>query len=166
MGRISRQQMFMEMAKVASKRATCFRLNVGAVVTYQNSPVSVGWNGAEAGAPHCAGNDCPGIVPGNCGTLHAEVNALKKAEELLGDRTEVDLYTTNSPCADCVAYIKASSLRVKRLFFEIPYRNVDHLIELRRWKGKVSQARITDVYEVTPAGYIVDFFSRQVVELP
>lgn len=172
MGRISRQQMFIEMARVAAKRATCFRLNVGALVTYHNSPVSVGWNGAEPGAPHCAGNDCAGIVPGNCGTLHAEVNALKKAEGLLPSGEGVDLYTTHSPCRECVLYLMKGPLQIKRLFFEIPYRDPNPISMLYgQYKGPVfdddgMMRRLTEVYEVTPAGYIVEFFSRKVVELP
>lgn len=162
MGRISRQVMFMEMARVASRRSTCFRLNVGAIVTQGNNPIAVGWNGQEPGAPHCAGNDCPGIIPGNCGTLHAEVNALTKAAQLLRrssqGNAEVDLYCTDSPCAMCTTFILENTpLSVERIFYETPYRDVSHL---GRFHG------ITGVYLVTPAGYIVDHFTRQVVELP
>lgn len=151
--------MFMEMARVASRRSTCFRLNVGAVVTQDNNPVSVGWNGQEPGAPHCLGNECPGIVPGNCGTRHAETNALTKAEGILRPwpHTPVDLYCTNSPCPICIDRIIQSPLRVERVFFEIPYRNSP--LELL-------QNESISVYEVTPAGYIVEYFSREVVELP
>lgn len=169
MGRISRPVMFMDMARAASRRSTCFRLNVGAIVTLDNSPVSVGWNGQASGAPHCAGNDCPGIVPGKCGTLHAEQNALMKAEHILGgDRVPdaVDLYVTHSPCLHCCEYIQSSSLWVKRLFFEVPYRNSQHLGMLANPTGPLSQRRPTEVYEVTPAGYTVEYFSRKVVELP
>lgn len=171
MGRISRQVMFMDMARAAQRRSTCFRLNVGAIVTHQNSPVSVGWNGQQAGAPHCAGNDCPGIVPGNCGTLHAEDNALKKAAAILEHHdfpVGVDLYVTHSPCLDCCELIQQGYrwLHVERLFFEVPYRNTDHLGMLREPTGPLSRQRVTEVYEVNPAGYIVDYFSRRVVELP
>src|SRR6185436_4231577 len=142
MGRISRQTMFMDMARAAARRSTCFRLNVGAIVTKDNNPVAVGWNGAPAGMPHCAGNDCPGVIPGNCGTLHAEVNALKKAEALLPRAPGVDLYTTHSPCIDCTRFIiEPAGVYVLRLFFEIPYRNTQHLGML---EGK------TEVYELTP----------------
>jgi dCMP deaminase len=168
-GRISRAQMYLEMARSASKRATCHRLNVGAIVTHQNSPVSVGWNGAEAGAPHCAGNDCPGIVPGNCGTLHAEANALKKAATLLDVGSVVDLYVTHSPCGDCSLLIQNHSLHVGRIFFEIPYRSTHHLGMFSMQyidQDNLSAMRKTEVYEVTPAGYIVEYFTRRVVELP
>lgn len=163
MGRISRQLMFMEMARIASRRSTCYRLNVGAIVTQGNNPIAVGWNGQEPGAPHCAGNECPGIVPGNCGTLHAEVNALTKAAQLLflknaAAEYHVDLYCTDSPCSLCTQFIlEDTGLKVDRIFYETPYRDVSHL---GRFHGT------TEVYLVTPAGYIVDHFTRRVVELP
>lgn len=164
MGRISREVMFMQMARTASLRSTCFRLNVGAIVTQENNPIAVGWNGQEPGASHCAGNDCPGIVPGNCGTLHAEVNALTKAAKILSAEFPiehagpVDLYCTDSPCGFCTKFIREdTALTVTRIFYETPYRNMDHLEELRG---------MTEVYLVTPAGYIVDHFTRKVVEMP
>ena len=169
MGRISREVMFMEMARVASRRSTCHRLNVGAIVTQDNNPVAVGWNGQQAGAPHCAGNDCPGIVPGNCGTLHAEVNALTKAGTLLrnGNNYKVDLYCTNSPCPSCVDFIRTStSLTVQRVFYEIPYRDTTALEQLRIPDEEECFPGVLGVYLVTPAGYIVDHFTRKVMELP
>lgn len=172
MGRISRAQMFMDMARAASRRSTCFRLNVGAIITLDNSPVSVGWNGQASGAPHCAGNDCPGIVPGKCGTLHAEQNAIRKAEAILKDSpgpvSAVDLYVTHSPCLQCCEFIRDPwrDIWIKRLFFEVPYRNSQHLGMLSNPTGPLSKQRVTEVYEVTPAGYTVEYFSRKVVELP
>lgn len=169
MGRISRQVMFMDMARAASRRSTCFRLNVGAIVTSQNNPVAVGWNGARSGAPHCAGNDCPGIVPGNCGTLHAEANALKKANNLLMPCKKVDLYCTDSPCPECTLLLMNSDLHVERIFFERPYRSREHLDMLRESYADPTgnlRFRTTEVYEVTPAGYTVEYFTRRVVELP
>lgn len=171
--RISREAMYMGMARAASMRSTCSRLNVGTIITHENSPVSVGWNGAEAGAPHCAGNDCPGMIPGNCPALHAEVNALGKAALLLPEKTAVDLFTTHSPCFTCACMIQQSQLHVKRLFFEIPYRSSQHLSMFADSyddptvpEGEWSKLRKTEVYEVTPAGYIVEYFTRQVVQLP
>src|ERR1043165_2450252 len=150
MGRISREVMFMEMARVASKRSTCHRLNVGALVTYKNSPVSVGWNGAEAGAPHCAGNDCAGIIPGACPALHAEANAMKKAERVVEWGEKIDLYVTHSPCEVCLAGLMMGRLQVDRLFFEVPYRKTQHLDQLRfEWMGPVDDImRSTTVYEL------------------
>lgn len=171
MGRISRPVMFMGIARLASQRSTCFRLNVGAVVTRDNDPISIGWNGARSGEAHCSGNECPGVIPGKCPTLHAEANALRKASHILVAGSSVDLYVTDSPCPECSLMILNSDLYVKRIFFERPYRSREHLgmfhgpypDPLREGK---ETTRVTEVYEVTPAGYIVEYFSRSVVELP
>ena len=167
MGRITRPQMFMEMARAASRRSTCFRLNVGALVCFENSPVAVGWNGAPAGEPHCTGNVCPGITPGGCPTIHAEVNALNRAERIMNHGSAVDLYVTHSPCKACTEKIMASGLTVRKIFFEVPYRSTDHLEQLNHYKKTSSRYYWqTGVYEVNPAGYTVDYFTRQVLELP
>jgi len=175
MARISRQQLFMGIARLASQRATCFRLNVGALVVQDNNPIALGYNGQEPGATHCAGNDCPGIVPGKCGTLHAEHNALTKASKILLSESPasfqppVDLYVTHSPCVDCCLLIMNQDVHVHRIFFEVPYRSTQHLGMLQEYPCPVSlkpATRHTEVYEVTPAGYIVEYFSRKVVELP
>lgn len=173
MGRISREVMFMEMARSASKRSTCSRLNVGALVVMGNNPISVGWNGAAPREPHCAGNDCPGMVPGNCPAIHAEANALRKAAEIVEAGTAVDVYVTHSPCELCSLAILNSDLYVRRILFEIPYRSTQHLGMFAsdypdpRFDSEPNPAkqRITGIYEVTPAGYIVEYFSRKVVEL-
>lgn len=159
--------MFMDIARAASRRSTCFRLNVGAIVVQKNNPIAIGWNGQEPGAPHCAGNECPGIVPGQCGTLHAETNALLKAHALLrrSDAAKgVDLYCTHSPCRVCSEYIRNTSpLTVERIFFEIPYRDTSHLAMFR---VPTDFDETTEVYEVSPAGYVIEYFTRQVVQVP
>lgn len=149
-------------------RSTCHRLNVGAIVVQNNNPIAVGWGGHEPGAPHCPGNDCPGIVPGNCPTIHAEINALKKAEGILvRDPYTVDLFVTHSPCSRCTDYIKrGTGLTVRRLFFEVPYRNTYHLEDFRFGDPGDEVIQPVEVYEVTPAGYIVEYFTRKVIELP
>jgi dCMP deaminase len=165
--RYSRENMFMDMARAASKRSTCSRLNVGALVVQNHNVISFGYNGAPSGAPHCAGNDCPGMTPGMCPALHAEHNALMKAQMLV--EGEVELYTTHSPCGDCTLLIRNHGLLVRRIFFEIPYRNTEHLNTFRqiyKCEDGTGLFRTTEVYEVTPAGYIVEYFSRRVVELP
>jgi len=160
--------MFMGMARLASQRSTCFRRNVGALVVHQNNPVSAGWNGQEPGAAHCPGNTCPGIVPGMCGTLHAEHNAMTTACRILPVGSEVDLYATDAPCPDCCLLIRNSALYVRRVFFEVPYRDMAALQSLQQYPDPEDREifRRTEVYEVTPAGYIVEHFTRRVEELP
>lgn len=137
----------MEIAHVVAKRSTCFRLNVGALVVVNNRIVSIGYNGRAPGAPHCEGNACSGMVPGQCGTIHAEINALAYASRDALNTEEVrDLYVTHAPCADCGKKIGNSP--IDRVFFGAPYRSnagIQHLLDA-----------CTEVYQVTPAGYVID----------
>ena len=162
MGRISRATMFMGIARLASQRSTCMRLNVGAVITHDNRPISLGWNGAQPGAPHCAGNECPGVTPGRCGTTHAERNALDHLPsqfKLYPDETGrvMDIYCTDSPCVDCCNAIITSRL-IGTVYFERAYRDPRPLQLL--WADEIA------VREVTPAGYVIDHFTRQVLAQP
>jgi dCMP deaminase len=102
MNRISRDQMLMEMAIIASKRSTCTRKHVGAIIAIDGRPVSVGYAGAPAGLPHCMDHGCLTGPDGGCiRTQHAEANAIAFAARK-GIATErAVLYTTVSPCLAC-----------------------------------------------------------------
>ena len=156
--RPSRPQMFMEIAHVVAKRSTCMRLNVGAVLVQRRTIISIGYNGVPVGAPHCSGNDCPG--KNHCHeTIHAERNALIYAQKALGgigwfNANNLDLYVTDSPCLDCFELIK-DSRKIDRIFFATPYRINDHLI------GDED----IGVYRVTPAGYIFNWTTKELVEV-
>lgn len=152
-GRISRQQAFMETAFVWAKRSTCYRLNVGAVVVIDGRIVSHGYNGQPPGMPHCAGNSCPGRQPGRCNTVHAEVNALNRIPaSLLGQPAQ--LYVTNSPCTGCAD--QCLEYDVDEVYFSIPYRDPKGLEFLVDSGIKV--------FQVTPAGYVVNWQTGEVME--
>lgn len=104
MNRPSRDEMYMRMAYAAAARSTCRRKSVGALALAVDSrKMSIGYNGNAHDLP----NDCdsPGS-PGLCGCLHAEVNALLKAD------FPVDtLYTTCAPCVNCAKTIVNALVR-------------------------------------------------------
>jgi dCMP deaminase len=151
--RISRHSLFMEIAHVVSKRSTCFRLNVGAVVVVQNRIVSIGYNGAPPGKPHCTGNSCPGRN-GCHETIHAEVNAIDYVPPSMFGNLK-DFYVTDSPCADCMRYIGVRC--VSRLFFDRLYRKSDHL-------EKYAHLFPGGIYQVTPSGYVIDWATKEIVD--
>ena len=152
--RISRQAMFMDIAKVVAKRATCFRLNVGAVAVAENRIVSIGYNGSPPGEPHCTGHTCAGASQCNQ-TIHAEVNALNHVPAQFKDGDiDLDLYVTDSPCPYCANVIHEDG-RVRRVFFATPYRitlGLDVLVEAG-----------IQVYRVLPAGYVINWKTQQLV---
>jgi dCMP deaminase len=143
--------MFIEIAHVVAKRATCQRLNVGAIVVHNRNILSIGYNGVPAGEPHCAGNDCLGRFRCEL-TTHAEANAIKHLTYL--DAPKCDLYTTDSPCIACAALCQ--HVGIKRVFFAIPYRELaplDFLLEVG-----------IEVYRITPAGYVIDWKDKSLTE--
>jgi dCMP deaminase len=156
MMRITRPQLFMEIAHSVAKRSTCYRLNVGAVCVVNNSIVSIGYNGAPAGKEHCRGNECPGRF--ECKeTIHAEYNALKRiSTALIANKSAIDLYCTDSPCMLC-ASAALDIYHIKRLFFSRLYRINDHL-DLMCERG-------VEIYQVTPAGYMIDWNDRKVMNI-
>lgn len=56
--RPSWDEYYLELCEVVSKRATCDRLHVGAVITKENKVVSVGYNGSLPGMVHCNERRC------------------------------------------------------------------------------------------------------------
>lgn len=147
----------MEVARVVAKRSTCMRLNVGAVIVQDRRIVSIGYNGVPKEAPHCAGNACPGKH--HCHeTIHAEDNALRHLPaglRMTSNRVvDLDLYVTDSPCAGCFRKIQEHG-GVRRIFFGTPYRINEHL----------NNDESISVYRVTPAGYIMDWRTKELVDV-
>lgn len=150
--RITRPQMFMEMAVSASKRATCMRLNVGAILVAGRSPVAIGYNGPPSGEPHCSGNDCQGRFHCHL-TTHAEINAITHLP--YDTKGPLDLYCTDSPCSQCYDRIVQDG-RIARIFFQTPYRITDHL---------ENSLYDIPVYRVLPAGYVMDWNTKELVNV-
>lgn len=145
----------MEIAHVVAKRATCMRLSVGAVLVQKRSIVAIGYNGVPAGHDHCAGNNCPGKLRCDL-TVHAELNALAHLPR--GTLGPLDLYVTDSPCAQCYQDILVDN-RVRRIFFGTPYRVTMHLDTIPAWEN------YPDVYRVTPSGYVMNWRTKELVEV-
>ena len=100
---------FLEVAKLVSKRATCLRRSVGAVLVKDKKILATGYNGAPSGLKHCSSAGClreklkipSGERHELCRGLHAEQNVLVQAA-LYGISTKNSiLYLTNQPCVIC-----------------------------------------------------------------
>lgn len=100
---------FLEAAELVSKRATCLRRSVGAVLVKDKRILATGYNGAPSGLAHCLDIGCLREklkVPSGqrhelCNGLHAEQNVLVQAA-LHGISTKDSiLYLTNQPCIIC-----------------------------------------------------------------
>jgi dCMP deaminase len=106
MNRPNNDQYFIGIAIAVSKRATCGRRQVGAVLTDRNHRIlSTGYNSVASGLPHCPDDEpCPGAYDksGNtsrCIARHAEDVAIAKCPNIYEVYTA---YVTTQPCAACV----------------------------------------------------------------
>ncbi len=114
MDRISWDEYFMSMAELASKRSTCLRRRVGAVIVKDNQLLSTGYNGAPKGLDNCCDlkeclRETLGIPSGErhelCRAVHAENNAIIQCAVNGVSCKGGTLYVTASPCTMCTKQI-------------------------------------------------------------
>jgi len=122
-------EVYMRMAEELAKRSTCARLQVGTVVTDQvlENVLAIGYNGNARGLP----NKCDSAVPGSCGCIHSEMNALVKAPGSVRDKV---LFVSASPCVMCAKLIINSG--VTHVFYRKAYRDPSGIEVLAQ--GKVT----------------------------
>jgi len=107
--RPSWDEYFLEVADLVSKRATCLRRKVGAVLVKNKRILATGYNGSPSGLKHCIDIGClreklkipSGQRHELCRGLHAEQNALIQASLYGISAKESTLYATNQPCVIC-----------------------------------------------------------------
>ena len=100
---------FLEVAKLVSRRTTCLRRSVGAVLVKDKRILATGYNGAPSGLKHCIDIGClreklkipSGERHELCRGLHAEQNALIQAALYGISAKGSTLYSTNQPCVIC-----------------------------------------------------------------
>ena len=114
MNRIGWDEYFMSMAELASKRSTCLRRQVGAVIVKDNQVLATGYNGAPKGLPNCCDlGDClrqkMNIPSGErhelCRAVHAENNAITQCAVNGVSCKGGTIYITDSPCIMCLKQI-------------------------------------------------------------
>ena len=107
--RPSWDEYFLDMSGLVSKRSTCLRRKVGAVLVKDKRILATGYNGAPRGLSHCLDIGClrdelkipSGQRHELCRALHAEQNALIQASLYGISVKDSSLYATNQPCVIC-----------------------------------------------------------------
>lgn len=104
MNRPTFDEIFAQLATSIARRSTCRRLQVGAVITSldHRRVYAVGYNGNASGLP----NDCDrhgDDAVGNCGCIHAELNALINCDS--PRQLPKIVYCTHLPCVMCAKAI-------------------------------------------------------------
>ena len=118
---------FMDMAWAISRRSTCLRRQMGALLVRDKRILSTGYNGAPAGLPHCDEVGCKrqqlnipsGQRPELCRALHAEQNAIVQAALYGVGVKDAVLYCTNQPCVICAKMLINAGVR--RIVYEVEY---------------------------------------------
>lgn len=131
MNQKKRDERGMRAAFEASKKSTCIRMSVGAVIMNDNEPdgiQGVGHNGVPFGCVQCASVGCKRIkeeIPSGtraetCRGLHAEQAALL---ECLQDSQftcwQATLYCTHHPCSICAKLIIGAG--IKEVVYGVDY---------------------------------------------
>ena len=104
---------FLDIAKLVSRRSSCRRRSVGAVLVREKRILATGYNGAPTGLRHCLDLGClreQNNVPSGerhelCRGLHAEQNSIIQAALHGVSVKEATLYCTNHPCVICAKMI-------------------------------------------------------------
>jgi len=108
----------MDIVELVSRRSTCLRRKVGAVLVRDKRMLETGYNGPPTGIRHCAEVGCLrdklGIPSGErhelCRGLHAEQNAIIQAALHGVSTKDSTIYCTNHPCIICSKMIINSGI--------------------------------------------------------
>ena len=136
--RISREQMFIEIAQTIAKRSTCKRKQVGCLLVKDGRIVSMGYNGVLPGIPDEKGMD----ENGNSRTVHAEANAIAFCARNGIATEECILYSTLQPCEKCAELIIQAG--INKVYYIDEYRDKTGLEVLR-----LSNIETTKIWQVS-----------------
>jgi dCMP deaminase len=117
----------MAIAKMVSKRATCLRRSVGAILVKDKRILATGYNGAPAGLKHCEEVGClreSSSIPSGqrhelCRGLHAEQNVIIQAAYHGISIKGATLYCTNKPCVICSKMLINAGIR--KIYYDEGY---------------------------------------------
>ena len=125
MSRLNITDYFMEIAEVVKERSTCRSRKVGCVLVKDQQILSTGYNGSIRGHAHCDDLSCK---KGCDNTIHAEVNAVISAAYRGVKISQCDVYTTTSPCIDCLRVLL--NLDVQNIYYKEKYKT--------KWEYKIN----------------------------
>jgi len=141
--RPKREIIHMTTAILWGQRSTCKRPNrkIGAVITTSDMTqiLSIGYNGP------CKGlfNDSCRNTEGNCGCLHAEMNAIAKVDSTIPNKV---LFITMQPCEMCASLIAQANISM--VWYLDSYRNNDGLSILSQCNIRHHQMFKDELYQL------------------
>jgi dCMP deaminase len=131
--RMSFDEYFLRMALLASERATCQRLKVGAVIVKNKNVLATGYNGSASGEVHCIDEGCL-MRDGHCiRTIHAEQNAILQCAKHGVNVNGASIYVTHFPCLHCTKSLVTVGIR--EIVYLNDYRNDEYALYLIERSG-------------------------------
>ena len=129
--RLSWEDYFMANAELISKRSTCDRAFVGAVLVKDNRIIATGYNGGVSETDNCS-EAVHKMEDGHCiRTVHAEMNALIQCAKEGISTKGTEIYVTHFP----VSYTHLRAHETKKITYKTAYRMHPFAIELMEQKG-------------------------------
>ena len=130
--RLSWQDYFMANAELISKRSTCDRAFVGAVLVKDKRIIATGYNGGVSETDNC--NEVGHYMEdGHCiRTVHAEMNALIQCAKEGISTKNTEIYVTHFPCLNCTKQLL--QVGCKRVVYIHQYRIDEYAEYLYREK--------------------------------
>lgn len=118
---------FLDIAELVSRRSTCQRRAVGAIIVKDKRVLATGYNGAPSGITHCSETGClreeKNVPSGErhelCRGIHAEQNAIIQAAHHGVPIAGSTLFCTNLPCSICAKMIINSGIRI--IYYKFGY---------------------------------------------
>lgn len=126
MSRITREEFYKEAALLISRRSSCLKRPVGAILLIDNRIIAQGYNGVLPGVDPLEGIDEDGITH----TVHAEANIIAFCAKHGISTNGATIYITLSPCEKCAELIVQSG--IMKVFYIEEYRDltgIDILLE-------------------------------------
>lgn len=125
--RPSWDEYFLKLVFEVSKRSTCLRRAVGAIIVKDRRILATGYNGVPSGLRHCEETGCLreqlGVPSGQrheiCRGLHAEQNAIIQAARYGIDIEGSSIYITTEPCSVCAKMLINAG--IKEIVFATAY---------------------------------------------
>lgn len=120
MERISRDQLFYNILEQISRRGSCMRLQVGALLVRDNRIISMGYNGPVSGDLECTNTNC-NLEESCLRAIHAEQNVLANCAKHGIPTLGTTMWVGYNPCPTCARLIAQAG--VKKVVYVKEFRD-------------------------------------------
>jgi dCMP deaminase len=128
MKRINRDELYMSIAKLYSRRSTCGRLQVGCTIVKEGRAICSGYNGPLKS--NIAEDTCNCELSEPCQkSIHAEANAIAFAAKKGISLENTTIYCTHSPCIKCSELIIQAG--ISNVVYSEDFRSSEGLLLLK-----------------------------------